>query len=271
MVSKISVNDIIKYKSDNRKIVELTAYDYTFAAIMDATEEVDIMLVGDSLGMVIQGHPTPIPVTLEQMIYHTEMVSRAAKRALVIADMPFMTYQVSLEQALKNAGRLVQEAGANAVKLEGAGKNIEIVKNLSEIGIPVQGHIGLTPQSFNKLGWKVQGKSRSAVEQLKKDALALQEAGAFSIVLEAMPVEAAKIVTEAVDIPTIGIGAGKYCDGQVLVMHDMLGIGDYARVFVKEYAKLKDIIQNAVKSYGEEVRNGTFPGDKYAYKSQIEN
>ena len=265
-----SVNDIIRMKQEGKKVVELTVYDYSFAKIMDSTNSVDIFLVGDSLGMVIQGHPTPIPVTVDQMVYHTEMVSRATENALVIADMPFMSYRLSLEQSLKNAGRMIQEGGANAVKLEGAGKNLELIQNLVEIGIPVQGHIGLTPQSFNKLGWKVQGKTKDAVKKLKEDALMLQGAGVFSLVLEALPVEAAKIISEAIDIPTIGIGAGKFCDGQVLVMHDMLGIGDYARVFVKVYAQIKEVIQNAVNSYASEVRSGEFPGDTYAYKSGIE-
>ncbi len=269
-MAKRLVNDIIRMKHDGQKIVELTAYDFTFARMMDETDSVDIFLVGDSLGMVVQGHPTPIPVTVEQMIYHVEMVSRATKNALVIADMPFMSYQINESKALENAGRMIQEGGANAVKLEGAGRNVQTIRTLVEIGIPVQGHVGLTPQSYNKLGWKVQGKTRKAVEQLKNDALKLQDAGVFSVVLEAVPVEAARIVTEALDIPTIGIGAGKHCDGQVLVMHDMLGMGDYARVFVKEYAQIKPIVQDAIRKYSTEVRSGEFPGDKYAYKSGID-
>lgn len=265
----ISTADIISLKG-SRKIVELTVYDYTFAKLMDELREVDIFLVGDSLGMVVQGHPTPLPVTMDQMVYHTQLVSRATENALVIGDMPFLSYQVSVDEAIRNAGRLIQEGGANAVKLEGAGRNLQLISTLVEVGIPVQGHVGLTPQSYNKLGWKVQAKTKSAVERLIEDAQKLEEAGVFSVVLEAVPVEAARLVTESVQVPTIGIGAGKYTDGQVLVLHDMLGLGDYARVFVKEYADLKSIVAHAVTSYATEVKNGMFPGDKYSYKSKIE-
>lgn len=269
-MTKISVNDILQKKIDKKKIVEITAYDYPFANLIDQTEVVDMILVGDSLGMVIQGHPNSIPVKLEHTIYHTEMVSRATERALVIGDMPFMTYKINLDDALKNAGRIIQEGGANAIKLEGAGRSVEVTKNLVDIGIPVQAHLGLTPQSVYKLGWKVQAKKRSAVDKLLADAKALEEAGAFSLVLEAIPVDAAKLVSDNLNIPTIGIGAGPYCDGQVLVLHDMLGVGDYARVFVKVYANLKEMVQNAIKSYADDVVTEKFPGLEHAYKSKIE-
>jgi 3-methyl-2-oxobutanoate hydroxymethyltransferase len=197
------------------------------------------------------------------------MVSRAAKKALVIADMPFLTFQINKEKTIENAGKLIQEGGANAVKIEGAGKNIDTVKELVDIGIPVQGHLGLTPQSVHKLGWKVQAKTTSAVQKLLDDAEKLQEAGIFSLVLEAIPIEAAKLVTETIEIPTIGIGAGKYCDGQVLVLHDLLGMGDYALKFVKVYSDLKERIQSAISQYSEEVKNGLFPDEDYSYKTKI--
>lgn len=269
MSPALSINDIIA-KKNQEKIVQITSYDYTFTKILDQTKEIDVFLIGDSLGMVVQGHPTPIGVTLDQMLYHTEMVSRAVNHGVVVADMPFMTYQVTMEDAIYNAGRLIQEGKANAVKLEGAGRNVETIETLVEIGIPVQGHLGLTPQSYNKLGWKVQAKTKSAVERLVDDALALEAAGIFSLVLEAIPNDAAKLVSEAIEVPTIGIGAGPYCDGQVLVLHDILGLGDYARVFVKEYANFKDQLIEIAKNYSGDVKSEEFPGTQYSYKSKIE-
>lgn len=269
-MDKFSVTDAFEKKVAKDKLVMLTAYDYTFASIIDSTNLVDMILVGDSLGMTVQGHKNTIPVKLEHTIYHTEMVSRAVKHAMVIGDMPFMSYQISVEQAVESAGRIVQEGGAEAVKLEGAGSNLEKIERMVEAGIPVQGHLGLTPQSVHKFGgWKVQSRTQSAVDKLLKDAQALQEAGIFSLVLESIPNDAAKLVTETLDIPTIGIGAGSHCDGQVLVIHDILGLNDFSAVFVKRYADIKSTMIDAVTSYATEVKSGAFPGEKYAYKLKI--
>lgn len=269
-MQKFTVIDTLQHKQSNEKITMVTAYDYTFAKIIDKTKKIDMILVGDSLGMTIQGHSTTIPVTLEHSIYHTEMVSRAVRNAMVIGDMPFMSYQISVEQAVESAGRLVQEGGAEAIKLEGAGNNLEKIQRIIEAGIPVQGHLGLTPQSVHKLGgWRVQGRSRSAVDQLLADAKALQEAGIFSLVLESIPNDAAKLVSESLDIPTIGIGAGPHCDGQVLVIHDLVGLSDFSAVFVKRYADVANTIANAVTAYADEVRSSAFPGEEFAYKTQI--
>ncbi len=270
MALRFSANDARETKKQGRQLVEITAYDYSFAKIIDETKAVDIILVGDSLGMVMQGHPTTLPVTMDHSVYHTQMVSRAVTNAMVIGDMPFMSYQGSIDDAIKNAGRLVQEGGADAVKLEGAGRFCKVIENIVECGIPVQGHLGLTPQSINKFGgWKIQGKTMSDAEKIIKQALDLQQSGVFSIVLEGMPTETAKMVTEAVEVPTIGIGAGKYCDGQVLVMHDILGLTDFQPVFVKRYANLKELTQNAVKEYSREVREKVFPGEEFAYKTKL--
>ena len=269
--SPISINGLLKLKGQNRKIVELTAYDHPFAKIIDETKSVDIILVGDSLGMVVQGNRNTIKVSMDDILYHTKLVTRATNHSLVIADMPFMSFQVSLDLTLKNAGKLIQDGGAGGVKIEGAGKRVEYVRELVDIGIPVQGHLGLTPQSYLKLGWKVQAKTKDTVERLIEDAKKLEEAGAFSVVLEAVPVEAAKRVTEALDIPTIGIGAGPFCDGQVLVLHDMLGIQETNFRFVKKYAKIGEIARNAIINYSSDIRNTEFPGMTYIYKTKIKD
>lgn len=238
----------------------LTAYDYPTAQLLDESG-IPILLVGDSLGMVVQGQNTTLPVTLEDIIYHTRMVARGASHAMIVADLPFMTYQVSPEQAMQNAGRLMREGGAHAVKLEGGVEMAETVQRLVDAGIPVMAHLGLTPQSVHALGgFAVQGRSHSAAKKLLTDAAALQAAGAFSVVLEMVPAEVAAVITERLTIPTIGIGAGPHCDGQVLVFHDMIGYtSGYIPKHNKRYANLAEVIRSAASTYLDEVQAGTFP------------
>jgi 3-methyl-2-oxobutanoate hydroxymethyltransferase len=241
----------------------LTAYDYTLARLLDAAG-VDGLLVGDSLGMVMQGNETSLTVTLEEMIYHTRLVARGVHRSLLVTDLPFMSFQVSTQQAVENAGRLVKEGGAAAVKLEGGVRSAEAIRAIARCDIPVMGHIGMTPQSIRRFGgFRVQRDENRLLE----DALAAQEAGAFALVIECVPAELALRVTEAVNVPTIGIGAGRGCDGQILVVHDMLGLYDDVRPrFVKHYAELgRDILQ-AVQDYCREVREGTFPGPEHSFR-----
>ena len=269
MKSKVTIPSILNAKKEKRKISMLTAYDYLMAKILDEAE-IDILLVGDSVGFVHMGLQSTIPVTMEQMVYHSSIVARATERALVITDMPFGSYTVSKEEAVKNAIRLVKDGGAHGVKLEGGKRVLDKIKAIIEAEIPVMGHLGLTPQSEHKFGgFKVQAKSEDAVERLISDALALEEVGVFSIVLEGIPIEAARRVTEILRIPTIGIGAGKYCDGQVLVTHDMLGLTDFTAKFVKEYSKLKSEIISAAKLFSEEVKNNQFPTLEYSYDVDI--
>ncbi|ETR72406.1 MAG: 3-methyl-2-oxobutanoate hydroxymethyltransferase [Candidatus Magnetoglobus multicellularis str. Araruama] len=261
-MSKTTVTHLMKMKSDKKKITVLTAYDHAFASLVDAAG-VDIILVGDSLGNVVQGESSTLPVTMDQMIYHTQMVSKAAKNAMVIGDMPFMSYQLSESQAMHNAGRFLKEAGATAVKLEGGVSVVSLIQSMTRIGIPVQAHIGLTPQSVHQMGgYRVQRDE----ERLLEDALAVEDAGAFSVVLEGIPSEIAKKITNTLKIPTIGIGAGIHCDGQVLVLHDMLGLvhRDLPK-FVKQYEKLHQRILDAVQNYCDDVRNEIFPGNKHCY------
>ncbi|MFT5223443.1 MAG: 3-methyl-2-oxobutanoate hydroxymethyltransferase, partial [Glaciecola sp.] len=249
-----------------QKFVMLTAYDFLSAQILDEVG-VPLLLVGDSLGMVMLGYDSTVPVTVDEMLHHTKAVSRGAHRAMVIGDLPFGSYQDGPSQALGTAMRFMKEAGAGAVKLEGGGPMIDVVRHLVQAGIPVMGHLGLTPQSVNALGgYKVQGKTDEAVAQLLQDARGLQAAGAFSIVLEAVPSEVGRLVTEAVSIPTIGIGAGADTDGQVLVWHDMLGLtaGRLPR-FVKQYATLRQDITGAVKAFASEVADGVYPGPEHQY------
>jgi 3-methyl-2-oxobutanoate hydroxymethyltransferase len=259
----VTVPDFLSARSHGRRLTMLTAYDATMARILDAAG-VDSLLVGDTLGMVVQGQPDTLAVTLEEMIYHTRMVLRGAKRALVVADMPFMSYQLSATQALENAGRLVKESGAHAVKLEGGVRSAAAVQAITRADIPVMGHIGLTPQSVRRLGgYKVQRDEAKLFE----DARAIEQAGAFALVLECVPTELATRVTQSLSIPTIGIGAGAGCDGQVLVSHDFLGMIDDIRPrFVKRYAELGAAIQEAATAYCREVRAGTFPGPEHAFK-----
>lgn len=266
MAGKVTVPEIRKMKQGGEKITALTAYDYSFARILDESG-VDILLVGDSLGSVFQGQESTLPVTLEEMIYHTRAVVRGRQRALVVADMPFLSFQISVEEAKRNAGRFLQEAGAEAVKLEGGIQMLETIEAIVQMGIPVMGHVGLTPQSIHRFGgYRVQGKEKEQREAIVQDALAVEEGGAFSVVLEAIPADLAQEITRRLSIPTIGIGAGVHCDGQVLVVHDMLGLFDvYSPKFVKRYAELKGGITEAVKNFIAEVREGKFPDEEHSF------
>ena len=263
-----TVLDVQRFKDEGRRFAVLTAYDFLSARILDEAG-IPILLVGDSLGMVMLGYPTTLPVTMDDMLHHAKAVSRGAHQALLVGDMPFMSYQVSVDQAIANAGRFVQEAGMHAVKLEGGGQVVEITRRLTESGVPVMGHLGLTPQSVHQMGgFKVQGKTEKQAARITAEALALQEAGAFSIVLEGVPSKLADAITRKLRIPTIGIGAGPGTDGQVLVLHDMLGLttGKAPR-FVKRYANLAEEIAKAATTYSEEVRTGKFPGPEHEYSA----
>jgi 3-methyl-2-oxobutanoate hydroxymethyltransferase len=261
-----TVLDLHRMKAGSEKIAMITAYDATMARLVD-TAGVDWVLVGDSVGMVVQGMPDTLGVTLEDMIYHGRCVARGLQQAHLTVDMPFMSYQVSPEQALQSAGRLVKEGHAQSVKLEGGQRSVAAITKIVEAGIPVVGHIGLTPQSVNTLGgWRVQGRGEAAAEQLLEDAMAIQEAGAFSLVLEMVPAELASEVTAALEIPTIGIGAGQDCSGQVLVCNDLLGFDmSFSPRFLKRYAELQDPMIAAIKDYVSEVRQGVFPTDAHAF------
>lgn len=264
--SKVTTVKLKEMKSRGEKITVLTAYDYSTAKILDEAG-IDVLLVGDSLGNVMLGYDSTIPVTMEDMIMHTKAVTRGTKNALVVADMPFLSYHVSTSESVKNAGRLLQEAGANAVKLEGGREIAPTIKAINAAGIPVMGHLGLTPQSVNKLGgYKVQGKDEAEARVIINNALALQDAGVFAIVLECIPAPLAKMVTAKLDIPTIGIGAGAACDGQVLVIHDLLGLySDMTPKFVKKYASLNGTIIEAVKNYKKDVKEKSFPGPEHSF------
>lgn len=253
-------------KSKNEKITMLTAYDYSLAGMVDAAG-IDMILVGDSLGMVVLGYESTLPVTMEDMIHHTKAVVRAAKNSMVVADMPFLSYHISREEAVRNAGRLIQEAGAQTVKLEGGQERVDTVKAIIDAQIPVVAHIGLTPQSVNQFGgFKIQGKDLQTANKLIADAKALEKAGAFCIVLECVPTLLAKRITEEVSIPTIGIGAGQYCDGQVLVINDILGMfTGHIPKFVKKYTNLQPLIIEAITAYKDEVEAGVFPSDEYGF------
>ena len=267
MADKVTVPEIVAMKRRGEKITCLTAYDYSFAQILDVAG-VDILLVGDSLGCVVQGHENTLPVTIDEMIYHTRTVVRGRKRALVIGDMPFLSFQVSKEQAIRNAGRFLQEGGAEAVKLEGGVAMRATIEAIVQLDIPVMGHIGLTPQSVHRFGgYKIQGQNKDRRETILNDAVAVQEAGAFAVVLEGVPTQLAREITERLEIPTIGIGAGVHCDGQVLVIHDMLGLfDDFRPKFVKRYAELKEVMTSAVKNFITEVREQKFPGKEHSFK-----
>lgn len=264
---KITILDLYKKKADGKKITMLTAYDFPFGQIVDQAG-IDMILVGDSLGMVVQGQDSTIPVTMDEMIYHTRMVSRASRTSMVVGDMPFLSYQTSIEDAVRNAGRFLKEGGAESVKLEGGSQMAEVIRAIVNAGIPVVAHIGLTPQYQHMLGgFKVQGKGDAAREKLLADAKAVQDAGAFSVVIEGVPASLGKEITSLLRIPTIGIGAGPSCDGQVLVIHDLLGLFDrFTPKFVKKYAKLRDEAMTAVKQYKEEVESGTFPSEEQSFK-----
>ncbi len=263
---KLSLPELAQMKRRGDRIVMITAYDAPSGRIADAAG-VDLILVGDSAAMVMLGHDSTVPATMDEMIILTSAVNRGARRPLVVADLPFGSFQVSDQQALENAIRFVKEASADAVKLEGAGQSLSRVRSITGAGVPVMGHIGLTPQTATMLGgFKAQGRTAARAVQLYEDALALQEAGCFAIVLEAVPTPVAEAITRALEIPTIGIGAGASCDGQVLVWHDLLGLYDgHAPRFVKQYAELAPIIQAAVADYAGEVRSGAFPAEQHTY------
>lgn len=260
--------NVAKFKASKGvcKLPCVTAYDYACARLADEAG-LPLLLVGDSLGMAVLGYASTLPVTMEEMLHHTAAVVRGTREALVVADMPFLSYQISDAEALRNAGRFLQEAGADAVKIEGGAFRAGLVRLLTRNGIPVLGHIGLTPQSVNVFGgYKIQGKTREAAEQLVSDAQALADAGAFAIVLECTPPDVAAVVTAAVAVPVIGIGAGPVCDGQVLVMHDLLGLSDTTPPkFVKPYAALAQTLRDAFQAYASDVRNGSFPGPEHCY------
>jgi len=265
-LNNITTAVIKDMKKKNQKITMLTAYDYGTAVVVDEAG-IDIILVGDSLGMVVLGYESTLPVTMGDMIHHTKAVCRGAKRAMVIGDMPFMSYQVSVAEAVRNAGRFLQEAGAHGVKLEGGREVAEATRRIASAGIPVMAHLGLTPQSVHQLGgYKVQGKGDAAAKRMIEDARILEEAGAFAVVLECVPVQLAREITESLTISTIGIGAGVHCDGQVLVINDMLGIFErFTPKFVKKYANLNLQMKEAVRQYCDEVRTGAFPDDAHSF------
>ena len=262
----MTIPEFQKFKRDNKKLLVVTAYDALFARIVEQAG-IETILVGDSLGVVVQGKSNTLSVTIEDMVYHTKLVAGAAQHALVIGDMPFLSYQVNCDDAIRNAGRLLQ-AGAAGVKLEGGAVVVDRVEALTKIGIPVMGHLGMTPQSVHRFGgYKVQGKEQREADTLVEDARALEAAGAFAIVLEAIPAGVAKRVTETLTIPTIGIGAGPHCDGQVLVLYDLLGLfDDFVPKFVKPYAHLKADALQALRRFKEEVEQNKFPSDSESYR-----
>lgn len=265
-MSRITVPDLAAMKRRGEKIPMITAYDYTAAILADAAA-IPVVLVGDSLGMVALGHDSTIPVTLEDVIHHTKAVARGSRNALIVADLPFMTYQIDPVQALGNAARLLQEGGAHTVKLEGGARIAPTVRRIVDCDIPVMGHIGVTPQSVNALGgYRVRGRSPEQAAQLLQDALALEAAGAYAVVLELVPAPLARIISQRLTIPTIGIGAGPDCDGQVQVLHDMLGLfTDFVPRHAKQYANLGQTIKGAFEQYAQEVRDGAFPTEKESF------
>lgn len=263
---KITTKTLFLSKQKGIKISALTAYDYITAKILDKAG-IDLLLVGDSLGNVFQGNETTLPVTMDEMIYHTKAVAKGVERAMVIVDMPFMSYQTNIDEGFRNAGRIMKETPAGGVKLEGGERVASTIKKITEAGIPVMGHIGLTPQSIHQFGsYKARGVDKEEAKQIINDAVSLEQAGAFSIVLEKIPAKLAKTITQKLKIPTIGIGAGKYCDGQILVTQDMLGLNkDFSPRFVRNYANLEDIILEAVKRYIDDVKLIDFPNEKESY------
>lgn len=262
---KVTTVTFREMKERSERIVMLAAYDYPTARMIDEAG-IDAILVGDSVSNVVLGYSDTLAVTMEEMIHHTKAVTRAVKRAMVIGDMPFLSYQASVEDAVRNAGRFLKEGGAEAVKVEGGRKVLDKIEAIIQVGIPVMGHLGLTPQWVRQLGgFKVQGRSQAAARVIVEDAQKLEEAGVFSLVLECVPWQLAKLITERVDVPTISIGAGPYCDGQVLVLHDLLGLSEPSPKFVKRYAELKDPIEGALSGFREEVKAGKFPTLEYSY------
>lgn len=266
-VKRKTVLDILQMKQSGDKITVLTSYDYPFARLVDG-EGIDVILVGDSVGSVVSGYDTTLPVTMDEMLYHTRAVVRGSDQALIVADMPFMSYQTDMRDARYNAGRLIKEGGAHAVKLEGGVNIAPTIRSIVDMDVPVMGHIGLTPQSVHRMGgYKVQGREEAQACQLLADAQAVEEAGVFALVLEGIPAALAARVTEAVSIPTIGIGAGVECDGQVLVIHDILGLCEkYSPKFVKKYADVSGTIKAGISDYIREVKAGLFPADEHSFK-----
>ncbi len=266
-MARTTVTDLLKKKKEGQRITMITAYDYPFARIADEAG-MDMLLVGDSLAMVVQGLENTLPVTMDEMVYHTRMVTRAAENSLVIGDMPYMSYQASVEEAVRNAGRFIKEGGAGGIKLEGGSEVAEQVKAMTRAEIPVVAHIGLTPQAVHRMGgFKVQGKTEEAQKKLIDEAHVMEDAGAVALILEAIPQGLAKTITEELAIPTIGIGAGPHCDGQVLVLHDVIGLFDrFVPKFVKRYATLKDEALKALTAYREDVESGGFPGEEHSFK-----
>ena len=262
----VTTHDLLHMKAQGKRIVVLTCYDALFARLLDAAG-VDILLVGDSVNQVLAGAETTLSATLDQMLYHTKIVRRGTQRAMVVCDMPFLTYQVSPAEAVRNCGRVLAETDCQGVKLEGGRSIADTVRALVDVGIPVMGHLGLTPQSVHALGgYRVQGRDERTAERLQDDARALEQAGAFAIVLELIPAPLASQITQSLTIPTIGIGAGPACDGQVLVLHDMLGLNDrFTAKFVKRYAALAEEVREAVQLYAAEVREGRYPGPEHSF------
>jgi len=266
-LQKVTIKDIIEKKKNGEKIVSITSYDYSFAKLVDGSG-IDLVLIGDSLSMVMLGHSNTLSVTMDEMIHHTKAVSRGVSNALIVGDMPFLSYKIDIKEAVKNAGRFIQEGGAEAVKVEGGTEMCPTIKAIIEADIQVMGHIGLTPQAIYKFGgFLVQGKTIEAAKKLILDAKNLEEIGVFSIVLESIPWQIAKLITKSIDIPTIGIGAGPYCDGQILVIHDMLGIfTDIKPKFIKYFGKIGESISHALEEYRNEVINGIYPDREYSYE-----
>ena len=269
MPDKVTIHTLKKLKQAGQKICMVTAYDATFGRILDDAQA-DVILVGDSLGMVIQGHDSTLPVTMDQMVYHSRAVTRAVKRAHVVGDLPFMSYQGPWEEAVKNAGRLVSEGGVGSVKLEGGEEFCDVISRIVRASVPVMGHLGLTPQSVHKMGgYVVQGKDEQQARKIMQDAVALERAGCYALVLEGVPLELAQQITQRLSIPTIGIGAGLHCDGQVLVCYDLLGMNpDFKPKFVKRYADLYGQIKGAAEAFFAEVRTEAFPDEAHSFKSK---
>lgn len=272
MTKKVSILDLQQKKQQHKPITMITAYDYPSAQLVDEAG-VDIMLVGDSVAMTVLGQPNTVAITMEEMLHHCRAVARGTQRAFLVGDMPFLSYQISPNEAVRNAGRFIKEAGMEGVKLEGGGRMVEAARAIVDAGIPVMGHLGLTPQTATRLsGYRVQAKTAPDAQRLVSDALALQEAGCFAIVLEVIPASVADVVTRQLTIPTIGIGAGAGCDGQVLVLHDMLGLfTGFKPKFVKRYAELREPILAALRAYVAEVETHTFPAEEHTYKMDEEN
>jgi len=267
-VNKVTIHTLKKQKLAGQKICMVTAYDATFARILDEAGA-DVLLVGDSLGMVVQGNDSTLPVTMDQMVYHSRAVTRGAQRAHVVGDLPFMSYQNSIDEAVRNAGRLIAEGNVGSVKLEGGAEFAEVISRIVRASIPVMGHIGLTPQSVHKMGgYVVQGRDEDTARQLVEDAVALEKAGCYALVLEGVPLELAKTITARLSIPVIGIGAGKHCDGQVLVCYDLLGLNpSFKPKFVKRYADGHAMVSGAARAFFDEVREGTFPDEDHSFRS----